>query len=638
MLTISRIGAAALARAAPAAGGTAAAAALVAARPYHKNVVDHYENPRNVGSFDKTDANVGTGLVGAPACGDVMKLQIRVDDEGNIVDSCFKTFGCGSAIASSSVATEWIKGKSVEEVLEIKNSDIAKHLSLPPVKLHCSMLAWDAIRTPEDAEDASLSRAASLQPYLSAINGFYRDHGAEPVAQGDLIGKMRKGLAASQVEPDPPGVRTDVPARLVTRTLRLAETLREELGPTWTRDQHPRILLFRAAMAVVAMYVFYARGKAGVACQTGDLTVTADVYNPPVGSDPGRAGSIVDICHRSTVGWLQLVAHMLEEHPPLGFVWTSHSLRKGTATAAYAIGVVLKKIKHFGGWAELSSVVLDYINPTALPCAASWQLYGWLTHWGTQPANPAGTPAPEGGEQGAREPLPAELDAPDDELEYVDFAYYGRVIPPGLERPPRDVDEPRLWTLTDDTTRALAEKRSQTAYDEYMHLGCYAFFSSCANEAMRGALESLSTESATPASKAASLAELRACYRTHLATEEATRSRLGYLQLAKNGPTATEADRVFAELAHAKFCTPRRIAVSGQLDQLRRAFDDKTLEISLSAAGNARAAAAFAKATPDKPAPTESAERRKQREQAAAARKAAATATASDKAKAKVTK
>lgn len=109
-------------------------------------VVDHYERPRNVGSFDKADPNVGTGLVGAPACGDVMKLQIKVDDEGNIVDSCFKTFGCGSAIASSSVATEWIKGKPVEEVLTIKNSDIAKHLSLPPVKLHCSMLAEDAIK------------------------------------------------------------------------------------------------------------------------------------------------------------------------------------------------------------------------------------------------------------------------------------------------------------------------------------------------------------------------------------------------------------------------------------------------------------------------------------------------------------
>ena len=105
-----------------------------------------YERPRIVGSFDKNAPNVGTGLVGAPACGDAMKLQIRVDDDGNIVDSCFKTFGCGSAIASSSVATEWVKGKPVEEVLTIKNNDVAKHLSLPPVKLHCSMLAEDAIK------------------------------------------------------------------------------------------------------------------------------------------------------------------------------------------------------------------------------------------------------------------------------------------------------------------------------------------------------------------------------------------------------------------------------------------------------------------------------------------------------------
>ena len=99
-----------------------------------------------MGSFDKKDVDVGTGLVGAPACGDVMRLQIRVDEQGNITDSCFKTFGCGSAIASSSVATEWVKGKSVDEVLTIKNRDIAKHLSLPPVKLHCSMLAEDAIK------------------------------------------------------------------------------------------------------------------------------------------------------------------------------------------------------------------------------------------------------------------------------------------------------------------------------------------------------------------------------------------------------------------------------------------------------------------------------------------------------------
>jgi len=113
---------------------------------YHEKVIDHYENPRNVGSMNKKDDNVGTGLVGAPACGDVMKLQIKVDDDGKIIDAKFKTFGCGSAIASSSLATEWIKGKNVDEAGKIKNTDIAKELSLPPVKLHCSMLAEDAIK------------------------------------------------------------------------------------------------------------------------------------------------------------------------------------------------------------------------------------------------------------------------------------------------------------------------------------------------------------------------------------------------------------------------------------------------------------------------------------------------------------
>ncbi|KAF5726729.1 iron-sulfur cluster scaffold protein [Tripterygium wilfordii] len=120
---------------------------VISSRLYHENVIDHYNNPRNVGAFDKKDPNVGTGLVGAPACGDVMKLQIKVDEKtGEITDACFKTFGCGSAIASSSVATEWVKGKKMEEILTIKNTEIAKHLSLPPVKLHCSMLAEDAIK------------------------------------------------------------------------------------------------------------------------------------------------------------------------------------------------------------------------------------------------------------------------------------------------------------------------------------------------------------------------------------------------------------------------------------------------------------------------------------------------------------
>ncbi len=113
---------------------------------YGDKVIDHYRNPRNVGSLDKDDPNVGTGIVGAPECGDVMKLQIQVDENENIIDAKFKTFGCGSAIASSSLATEWIKGQKLDEALEIKNTDIVKELALPPVKIHCSVLAEDAIR------------------------------------------------------------------------------------------------------------------------------------------------------------------------------------------------------------------------------------------------------------------------------------------------------------------------------------------------------------------------------------------------------------------------------------------------------------------------------------------------------------
>ena len=113
---------------------------------YSDKVIDHYENPRNVGSMDKDDQSVGTGMVGAPACGDVMKLQIKVNENGIIEDAKFKTYGCGSAIASSSLVTEWVKGKSIDEALAIKNSEIAEELALPPVKIHCSVLAEDAIR------------------------------------------------------------------------------------------------------------------------------------------------------------------------------------------------------------------------------------------------------------------------------------------------------------------------------------------------------------------------------------------------------------------------------------------------------------------------------------------------------------
>ena len=113
---------------------------------YSDRVLDHYENPRNVGSFDKSDTDVGTGMVGAPACGDVMKLQIKVGDDGIITDAKFKTYGCGSAIASSSLVTEWVKGKTLDEATTIKNTDIAQELALPPVKIHCSILAEDAIK------------------------------------------------------------------------------------------------------------------------------------------------------------------------------------------------------------------------------------------------------------------------------------------------------------------------------------------------------------------------------------------------------------------------------------------------------------------------------------------------------------
>lgn len=113
---------------------------------YSEKVIDHYENPRNVGAFDKNDPSIATGMVGAPACGDVMKLQLKVGENGIIEDAKFKTYGCGSAIASSSLVTEWVKGKSIDEATNIKNTDIAEELALPPVKIHCSILAEDAIK------------------------------------------------------------------------------------------------------------------------------------------------------------------------------------------------------------------------------------------------------------------------------------------------------------------------------------------------------------------------------------------------------------------------------------------------------------------------------------------------------------
>ncbi len=146
---------------------------------YSNKVIDHYENPRNVGSLDKADPDVGTGLVGAPACGDVMKLQIKVNEQGVIEDAKFKTFGCGSAIASSSLVTEWVKGRTVEEALTIKNTDVAQELNLPPVKIHCSVLAEDAIK--------------------AAIADYQKKRGVTPTVKADTVKGDRQALVSRGV-------------------------------------------------------------------------------------------------------------------------------------------------------------------------------------------------------------------------------------------------------------------------------------------------------------------------------------------------------------------------------------------------------------------------------------------------------
>ncbi len=135
---------------------------------YSKKLLDHYENPRNVGSLDANAPNVGTGIVGAPECGDVMKLQIQVDENDQIVDAKFKTFGCGSAIASSSLATEWLKGRKLDEALQIKNTDIVKELALPPVKIHCSVLAEDAIRAAVEDLKKKKNAGSAARPQETA--------------------------------------------------------------------------------------------------------------------------------------------------------------------------------------------------------------------------------------------------------------------------------------------------------------------------------------------------------------------------------------------------------------------------------------------------------------------------------------
>ena len=166
---------------------------------YSDKVIDHYENPRNVGTLDKDDPNVGTGLVGAPACGDVMKLQLKVNDDGVIEDAKFKTFGCGSAIASSSLATEWVKGKTVDEAMTIKNTQIVEELNLPPVKIHCSVLAEDAIKARHrrlQARSAKRAQAAASAPQRQSQRADERRHERTRRRAPSASRRRREGASA----------------------------------------------------------------------------------------------------------------------------------------------------------------------------------------------------------------------------------------------------------------------------------------------------------------------------------------------------------------------------------------------------------------------------------------------------------
>eukprot|EP00873_Tetraselmis_striata_P017697 jgi/Tetstr1/437961/TSEL_026591.t1 len=280
-------------------------------------------------------------------------------------------------------------------------------------------------------------KASNLQPYLSAVNNFFKDHGWEPMAPGDLVSGIRKGLAASHVTLHPELMRAPLPARVVLKAPPLAKALRLELGLTWGTDPSTvvRVELFRASLAVVVLCLFFCRGGAGVECRTSDLTVGPDggilLYHDRKGRRGADASKkllcqlpasahadIAELLHyfdaarevfaggrvsaarwaisqregqaKWTAGtltsWLQLVLTAVQEAPPARFAWTSHSLRKGATTTAYVIGVTMQKILYFGSWAMESNVVLDYIDPTVLPCPTEWHLFGWMIPRGGQPA------------------------------------------------------------------------------------------------------------------------------------------------------------------------------------------------------------------------------------------------------------
>eukprot|EP00873_Tetraselmis_striata_P023802 jgi/Tetstr1/444066/TSEL_003306.t1 len=263
-------------------------------------------------------------------------------------------------------------------------------------------------------------KASSLQPYLSAVNNFFKDHAREPMALGDLVSRVRKGLAASQVTLNPELMRAPFPARVVLKALTLVKALRLELGPTWGSDPSTvvRVELFRASLAIVVLCLFFCRGGAGVECRTGDLTVGPDggilLYHRDRKGQRGADASKKLLCQVPASAHADIAAllHYFDDARQVfagGRVlaarwaisqregqakWTADTLTSwlqllltaGATTTAYVIGVTMPKIKYFGGWAMESGVVLDYIDPTVLPCPAAWHLFGWMTSWGGQPA------------------------------------------------------------------------------------------------------------------------------------------------------------------------------------------------------------------------------------------------------------
>eukprot|EP00873_Tetraselmis_striata_P012026 jgi/Tetstr1/432290/TSEL_021692.t1 len=238
-------------------------------------------------------------------------------------------------------------------------------------------------------------KASSLQPYLSAVNNFFKDHNREPMAPGDLVSRVRKGLAASQWTLSPELMRAPLPARVVLKALTLANALRLELGPTWGTDPNTvvRVELFRASLAVVVLCLFFCRGGAGVECRTGDLTVGPPdcgilLYHCDRKVQRGADASKKLLCQLPASAHADIaeLLHYIDAARQVFAGGRVLAARWGATTTAYVIGVTMQKIKYFGGWAMETSVVLDYIDPTVLPCPAAWHLFGWMTPWGGQPA------------------------------------------------------------------------------------------------------------------------------------------------------------------------------------------------------------------------------------------------------------